>query len=163
MLDPVLLVKLLALLGIANGAPILAEKLLKHRFAVPVDGGLTLADRRPVFGASKTIRGIIASLACTTLAAPLLALDWTVGAVLAAASMAGDLGSSFIKRRIGLKVHAQAHGLDHIPEALIPLVLLKARLELSWAEVAILVAAFVLCGAVLSRVLGALRIRGWVD
>ena len=53
---------------------------------------------------------------CAKLVSPLVK-------ILAAASMAGDLLASFLKRRFGLKVHAQAIGLDQIPEALLPLLL----------------------------------------
>jgi CDP-2,3-bis-(O-geranylgeranyl)-sn-glycerol synthase len=54
---------------------------------------------------------------------------------------------------LGLKVHAQAIGLDQIPEALLPLLILQLRLELSAAEILWLVAAFALFEAVLSYVL----------
>ena len=154
-----LLLKVLVLLGVANGAPILATKLFKHRMATPIDGRLRLRDGRPLFGESKTIRGIVASVVCTALAAPLLGLNWILGAELAAASMAGDLLASFLKRRLGLKVHAQAIGLDQIPEALLPLLILQSRLELSAAEIVLLVAAFAFLEAVLSYVLYKLRIR----
>ena len=73
--------------------------------------------------------------------------------------MAGDLLASFLKRRLGLKVHAQAIGLDQIPEALLPLLILQSRLELSAAEIVLLVAAFAFLEAVLSYVLYKLRIR----
>ena len=159
MSDPVLLLTLLVLLGIANGAPILATKFFKNRFAAALDGGLKLPDGRPLFGASKTIRGIITSLTCTTLAAIVLGFGWVVGASLAAASMTGDLASSFVKRRLGLKIHAQAFGLDQIPEVLLPLLFLRSRLELSGVDIAVLVAAFVLFEVVLSYLLFKLRIR----
>ena len=93
------------------------------------------------------------------IAAPLLGLDWILGAELAAASMAGDLLASFLKRRLGLKVHAQAIGLDQIPEALLPLLILQSRLELSASDIVLLVAAFAFLEAVLSYVLYKLRIR----
>ena len=159
MSDPVLLLTLLVLLGIANGIPILATKLLKNRFAVPLDGWLKLSDGRPLFGASKTIRGIVISVVCTTVAAVMLGFGWVVGATLAAASMVGDLASSFVKRRLGLKVHAQAFGLDQIPEALLPLLFLRSRLHLSGVDIAVLVAAFILFEVVLSYFLFKLRIR----
>jgi len=157
--DPVFLLKLLVLLGVANGTPVFATKLFKNRFATPLDGGLKLADGRPLFGTSKTIRGILVSIACTTLAAPALGLGWTVGATSAVGSVIGDLASSFVKRRLGFRVHAQAFGLDQVPEALLPLLLLRSRLELSVVDMAILVAAFILFEVVLSYVLFKLRIR----
>lgn len=159
MASVLLLLKVLVLLGIANGAPIFATKLLKHRLAARLDGGLRLRDGGPLFGESKTIRGIVVSVACTALAAPLLGFNWILGAELAAASMAGDLLASFLKRRLGLKVHAQALGLDQIPEALLPLLVLQSRLGISAGEIIWLVAAFTLLDAVLSYLLYRLRIR----
>ena len=59
MTDPLLIVRLLLLLGVANGMPVLARKVLKDAFAAPVDAGLKFVDGRALFGDSKTIRGII--------------------------------------------------------------------------------------------------------
>ena len=159
MSEPVVLLKLIMLLGIANGTPVLATKLFGDRFAAPLDGRLKLFDGYPLFGLSKTIRGIVLSIVCTTLAAIVLGFGWAVGAALAAASMAGDVASSFVKRRLGLKAHAQAFGLDQIPEALLPLLLLRSRLELSGTDIAVLVAAFIFFEVVLSYLLFKLRIR----
>ena len=116
MSEPVVLLKLIMLLGIANGTPVLATKLFGNRFAAPLDGGLKLFDGQPLFGASKTIRGIVASVACTTVTAMVFGLGWILGATLSTASIAGDLASSFVKRRLGLKVHAKAFGLEQIPD-----------------------------------------------
>jgi CDP-2,3-bis-(O-geranylgeranyl)-sn-glycerol synthase len=151
--------QLLALLGVANGIPILARKLLQDRFDIPLDGGLALPDGEPLFGASKTIRGVILSVVCTTGAAALLNLDWSIGAIMAGMSMLGDLFSSFVKRRIHLQPHDQALGLDQIPEALLPLLAVKARFNLSSGDIAVLVIAFIVLELVLSRLLFRLKIR----
>src|SRR5919199_706878 len=116
MVDPLLLLRVLLLIGVANGTPIFATKLLGDRLAAPLDFGLVLPDGKPLFGASKTIRGIVVAIACTTLAALLLGFEAGIGAGLAAASLAGDLLASFMKRRLGLPPHAQAFLLDQIPE-----------------------------------------------
>src|SRR5690349_7281051 len=116
-MDPLLLFYLLILLGVANSTPIFAKNLLGDRFAAPLDGGCVLPDGRPLFGRSKTIRGVILSIAGTALAAALLGLGWSAGAILAAGAMLGDLASSFTKRRLGLAPHAQAFLLDQVPEA----------------------------------------------
>lgn len=158
-MDHLLLLQLMVLLGIANGAPIIATKLFGSRLAAPLDGGLKLRDGAPLFGDSKTIRGVVASLGCTALAAPLLGFDWVTGAGFAAASLAGDLASSFLKRRWKLEPHAEAFGVDQIPEALLPLVLFKAELGLTLLEVVVLVAAFVALACLLSQLLFRLNIR----
>ena len=129
MTDPLLILRLLLLLGVANGTPVLVRKVLKDRFAAPLDGGLQFFDGRPILGTSKTIRGIVASILMTSIIGILLGFDFWLGASLASFSMLGDLASSFIKRRLGFGVHAQAFGLDQIPEALLPLLVPE---EQSW-------------------------------
>jgi CDP-2,3-bis-(O-geranylgeranyl)-sn-glycerol synthase len=160
MLDHLLLLtKILVLLGVANGTPIIARKLLGERFAQPLDGGLSWLDGRPLFGASKTIRGLVLSIVCAALAAPVLGIAPVLGAGLASASMLGDLASSFVKRRLGLRPHSQAPGLDQIPESLLPLWLLRQPLGLGWVDIAVLVLLFIGFEVVLSRILFRLSIR----
>src|SRR5262245_2563601 len=159
MTDPLLLLRLLVLLGVANGAPVLASRVFKEWLARPVDGGLQFVDGKPIFGVSKTLRGLVASIILTSFVAPLLGFDLSLGASLALLSMLGDLLSSFVKRRMGLNVHAQALGLDQIPEALLPLLVLRESLGLNWDDVALAALAFLLVGLVLSRVLYRMGIR----
>jgi CDP-2,3-bis-(O-geranylgeranyl)-sn-glycerol synthase len=153
------IVEILILLGVANGTPIFATRLLGKRFDAPLDGGLMLPDGRPLFGPSKTVRGLVLSVACTTLAAPLLGFEWITGAGLASASMFGDLLSSFIKRRLGLRTHSQAFGLDQIPESALPLLALRQHLGLGYGDIAIIIAVFIVLELVLSRLLYKLHIR----
>jgi hypothetical protein len=151
--------QVLVLLGVANGTPIFATRLFGKRMSAPLDGALKLPDGRPLFGPSKTLRGLVLALVCTTLAALLLDFEWITGAGLAAASMLGDLLSSFIKRRLGLRTHSQAFGLDQIPESLLPLLLLREHLGLGYADIALTVAAFIVLELILSRLLFRLHIR----
>lgn len=157
--DALHLASILLLLGVANGTPIFAKRLLGTRFNAPLDGGLKLRDRRRLFGNSKTIRGMVLSIACTALVAPLVGIDAMIGAGLAAASMLGDLTSSFIKRRLGLRLHARALGLDQIPEALLPLLLLHPRLGLGAVDIVVIVALFIALELILSKLLFRLGIR----
>ena len=159
MADLELSLVLLLLLGIANGAPIITKSLLGQRFATPLDLGLILPDGQPLFGCAKTFRGLVVSVACTALAAETLGLGWRIGAGIAASSMLGDLASSFLKRRLRLPPHAQAFGLDQIPEALLPLLVFRAHLNLNWWEIGVLVAVFIVLEILLSRLLFRLRIR----
>ena len=159
MLTDPLLLSILLLLGVANGSPVFARRLLKERFGAPIDGGRTLSDGQPVFGGSKTVRGLVVSVCSTTLVALVLGLAWSVGMVIALGAMVGDLFSSFVKRRLRLEAHAQAFGLDQVPEALLPLLLLRNRLELSELEIAMLLTEFVALQIVLSRLLFRLGIR----
>lgn len=147
------------LLGVANGAPILLKWLVNDRWPAPIDGGWRLGDGYPLFGESKTWRGLMIALIATPLAATLIGMDTLTGLAMAAIAMAGDLLSSFIKRRRGLVPHARAPLLDPIPESLLPLLALTPVLGLSIADIAIVVAAFVVLELALSRVLFQLKIR----
>jgi len=151
--------KILLLLITANGAPIILKKLLGNRWAWPVDGGLAVFDGQPLFGASKTWRGVVGSILFTGLAAKSLGFSLALGAVVAVGAMLGDLCSSFIKRRLGIRVSGMAPGLDQIPESLFPLLLLRDEWELTLGEMLELVTAFLVLSYAVSQVLYRLRIR----
>jgi CDP-2,3-bis-(O-geranylgeranyl)-sn-glycerol synthase len=150
--------KLVVLVTIANGAPIVG-KLLGRNLNGPLDRGVVFVDGRPIFGASKTIQGIIVSLLAASATAPLLGFAWTYGLVIASAAMAGDLLSSFSKRRLRLPSSSRATGLDQIPEVLLPAVAIRSRLGLSAFDVVAVVILFFLGQTLLSRVLFRLNIR----
>ena len=153
------IVTVLLLLGVANGAPILLNKLLGRRFVYPVDGGLRWRDGRPLFGISKTVGGILAAVAATAIAAKWLGLSFGFGALFGALAMLGDLISSFVKRRRGLKPSSMALGLDQIPEALLPTVAAAFYLELTLLDVVLIVALFFSLEVILSPLLFLLNIR----
>lgn len=151
--------KILLLLSVANGAPIILHKLLDRRFDWPVDFGWVWLGRQPVLGPSKTWRGIAGALLASTAAAYLLGMGTLIGLVVGSLAMAGDLFSSFVKRRLGIPSSGMALGLDQIPEALFPLLWLKAGLHLSYFHVLWLTAAFFVMELAISRVLYRLNIR----
>jgi hypothetical protein len=151
--------QLLALILIANAAPVLAKDLLGPRWCQPVDLGRDLPDGRRLLGDACTYRGLVASLLLTTLAAPLLGLPLRIGAGISALAMAGDALSCFIKRRLGLARGTMALGLDQIPESLLPLLWLRERFGLGWGEILALVAAFFVAELLLSRLAYRLRLR----
>jgi CDP-2,3-bis-(O-geranylgeranyl)-sn-glycerol synthase len=130
-MHPALVLKLLLLLMLANGAPIVLKDVLGRRFAHPVDGGVVLGDGRPLFGQSKTLRGISIALIATVLGSVVLGLGWKIGLIISAVAMAGDLGSSFLKRRLNVPSSGRATGLDQIPESLLPLLAVRGALALS--------------------------------
>jgi hypothetical protein len=155
----VLLAQLLVLLGIANGTPVIAAKLLGKDNVLPLDGNAILSDGNPLFGSSKTIRGVILSVALTTIVALLIGLGWKVGFVAASGAMIGDLISSFVKRRLGLTSSSKFTGLDQIPESLIPLLACMALIPLTPLSVAIGTLVFFVGALLLSRVFFKLNIR----
>ena len=154
-----LVAKFLFLLAIANGAPIMVRRILGNTFSRPLDGGLELPDGHQLFGASKTIRGLVAALVATALVAPVINLSWTSGLTVAALAMAGDLISSFVKRRFGLAPGSRFTGLDQIPEALIPALAGTRLLALGVYDVFLVVVLFFVGEILLSRLLFRLTIR----
>ncbi len=73
--------------------------------------------------------------------------------------MAGDLLSSFLKRRLNLPPSSKATGLDQIPESLIPLLACREVVDLSAADIAVAVGVFFVGEIVLSRLFYALKLR----
>lgn len=158
-MHPLPLLHALLLVTLANGAPVLAKKLLGPRFAWPADGGARLSDGRPLFGASKTLRGIAAALAATAAGAAILGPGALTGAGVAAAAMAGDLLSSFCKRRLGRPPSSRALGIDQVPEALFGLLACRDALGLSAADLALGVGLFFVGELALSRLLFRVHLR----
>lgn len=149
----------LVLLTLANGTPVVAKKIFGSHFAHPLDGGVTFLDRRPLFGTSKTIRGVLVSIVVTTASAPLVGLELKIGALVAATAMAGDLFSSFVKRRLDRPPSSRALGLDQVPESLFPLLACRGALALTAADIALGVAIFFVGELALSRVLYKAHLR----
>jgi CDP-2,3-bis-(O-geranylgeranyl)-sn-glycerol synthase len=152
-------VPLLILVVLANGTPMVAHKLFGNRCSYPVDGDRAFLDGRPVLGRSKTIRGVALAIVITAAAAPLVGLDWKIGALVGSLAMAGDLFSSFLKRRLGRSPSSPAVGLDQIPESLFPLLGCLGPLALSFADVAAGVGVFFVGELLFSRLLYAFDLR----
>jgi CDP-diglyceride synthetase len=147
------------LLLIANGAPLLANNLLPNKWNRPVDNGFKLTDGRPLFGKTKTWRGLFAAVSITMSAAVLMDIKPIVGALFGGLAMVGDLLSSFIKRRLGHEESVQARGFDTIPESLLPVYVLKKSFELSFTDITLIVVLFFLAEEWLSPLLYKLHIR----
>ena len=153
------ILQILVLLAFANGTPIVAKKIFGSRFALPLDAGIIFFDGRPVFGASKTMRGIVVSILITSAIAPFIGLDLTIGAIVASSAMAGDLFSSFVKRRLNFPPSSQALGLDQVPESLFPMLACRDALSLTIADIALGVGIFFIGELILSRLLFRAHLR----
>ena len=140
---------LLALVVLANALPALLGLLLGP--ARPLDGGWIAPDGRPLLGRSKTWRGLAVALVGTPLGGLAVGLPWTLGLQAAAGAMLGDLVASFAKRRLGRPPSASMPLLDQIPEALIPALMTKTQLALSWSDVCALVLAFIAVDIILTH------------
>src|ERR1700733_13163597 len=149
----------LILVGAANGAPLLLARLVGARFAYPIDGGMVLHDGHPLFGRSKTWRGVAAAVLVTAWVAALMSVPWRLGALAAASAMAGDCLSSFVKRRFGLEPSSMTLGLDQVPESLFPAVACSAYLPLGPLDVALIVLVFFVGELATSRLFFAVGLR----
>jgi CDP-2,3-bis-(O-geranylgeranyl)-sn-glycerol synthase len=153
------LLQLLSLIIIANGAPILIRALLNDGFNVAVDFSKKLPDNKRILGSSKTWRGIFAAFVATAAAAWLLDHSPETGLLVAIYAVLGDLLSSFIKRRLGIKTSSMAPLLDQIPESLFPALMMMETFNLDITSVILLVLTFVIVELVLSHLLYSWGVR----
>lgn len=153
------MMELLLLIVVANGVPVVTSYLFHHRASLPVDFGWVLGDQRRCLGDNKTWRGLFSSVTLTTLLAGLLGLDYVTGLQLSSLAMAGDLFSSFIKRRLGRAAGSRAVFLDQVPESLLPAGWLMGEFGLGPGQVIVLVLVFIIIEQGLSFVFYKLGVR----
>ena len=149
----------LALLTLANGTPVIVKKVMGSHLARPIDAGVLFWDGQPLFGASKTVRGVVSSLFITAGLSPLLGVSVGTGCLVAGTAMAGDLFSSFVKRRLRFPPSTQAVGLDQIPESLFPLLACRGMLLLTFGDIVFCVCVFLVGELIVSRLLYKLHVR----
>lgn len=154
-----LVAKVLLLLLLANGTPVIIKKLLGPRLAFPLDGGKKYIDGRPIFGNSKTVRGFIFSITVTAIGATLIGYSILTGVLFSVVSLSGDLCSSFIKRRLGLPPGSRALGLDQLPESIFPVLFCWKIFGLDIPTAVTIVVIFFVGELILSRFLFRLNIR----
>ena len=154
-----IVLQLLILLALANGSPIIAKWTFGNYCSWPLDENIKFIDGRPLFGTSKTIRGILVSIFITSACAQLIGFTLRIGLLVATTAMAGDLLSSFLKRRLGFQSSSQAMGLDQIPESLFPLLACQLPHSLTAVDILAGTAIFFVGEVLLSRVLFRLRVR----
>ncbi len=136
--------KILVLLWLVNLAPPLLAHYLGTTWDAPVDRHHSWRDGRELFGPHKTLRGLGAGIAAGCLVGWLLGFYWWAALSAAASSMAGDLLSSFIKRRLQIPSGHNLAGLDQLFEGALPLLPLAAAYALGvWQIVGVLA---VFCG-----------------
>lgn len=154
---------LFALLIVANGSPVVLSMLPGTPREWPIDRGLRLPDGQPLFGSSKSLPGLAIAIAATTLCSLLIGPSVWIGVLVGAFAMVGDLFSSFVKRRLHLTSGAAAIGLDQIPESLLPLLICKPLLELSWMQVLLLTLAFLTANLLISQIMYRLGVGNYPD
>ena len=141
----------LLLLVLANSLPWLIGR-IGQRYAMALDFGLVLPDGRRMLGSHKTWRGVVSAACGCALAAPLLGLHGWTGAAFAAVSLCGDALSSLCKRRLAVAPGTAVLLLDQLPEALLPLIALRASLGLDPAAIAAVATTFTLLDVLASAI-----------
>ena len=150
--------KLLLILITANGIPIILHRCLRAKFSQPIDAGLLLADGYPLFGYSKTWRGIFAGTAGATVVALLLDFSVLFGITFGGLSLLGDLLSSFIKRRMKRAPSSKFIGVDQIPETVLPLIAGAYWLNYGLNTIVIVTLSFFILNLLTPAMLSLLRI-----
>lgn len=150
---------LLLLLLAANGVPILARNIFEGYADWPVDRGYVAVDGNRLLGDTKTWRGLFSSIVVTSLLGLVLGYSLVAGALFALYSLVGDMLSSFIKRRLGMPPSSRATGLDQLPEAILPLLMLQKYFVLEPVTFAVTVLTFMLLEIVLSKLLFTVHVR----
>lgn len=139
------------LLGVANIMPWALAWLCRGRGAAPLDFGLRLPDGTRLLGDHKTWRGLAGSVFACALVAPALRLDWRIGAAFGVISLSGDAISSCLKRRLAFPPGTEVAGLDQLPEALLPLIVLARPLGLGALQVIIAAGSFAVLDLLFTR------------
>nr|HDN00542.1 CDP-archaeol synthase [Deltaproteobacteria bacterium] len=150
---------ILIFLGWSNFLPILGRVVFKKYLSTPLDLGYRWIDNNYLLGPHKTWRGLIVSIIGTGLASHFTPFGLILGLKLATFSMSGDLISSFVKRRIGLKSGSRSFLLDQGLESFLPLWILKDSLFICWTEIILIVSSFILLEITLSPIFYMLHIR----
>ena len=154
-----IMLEVLVMLLATNGAPVLAARFFRGYGDAPLDQGKRMADGYPLLGSSKTWRGLIVALFTACILSVLFGYGALFGLVFGMLVMAGDLCSSFFKRRTGLKSGDRFLGWDQVPESLIPSAFAVFVLGIEWWWAIVLSLAFTLIQILVSRPLYSLHIR----
>ena len=124
---------------VANAAP------LVFGGGRPLDGGRNFIDGRPIFGAHKTVRGLVAGILAGSLVGlgeslvdPRLAI---AGFAISFGAVLGDLLGAFFKRRLKMTPGRLFPVVDQLDFVLGALVLSYYLLPMSWLSILIVVIA----------------------
>lgn len=134
--------KILTLLWVINFVPPLLTFIFEDKGKTPLDLGYRLRDSNYLFGSHKTFRGFFGGVGAGVLAGVLLGIPWWLGLGAGLLAMAGDLSSSFIKRRTGISSGEIVPILDQGFEGLFPLLLLAPYFSLSAGGILLLLVLF---------------------
>lgn len=132
----------LLLLVIANTVAWLAALILGTEFSAPLDFGMTLRDGSRLLGDHKTWRGLVSAAVACGAVTQSFHLGLLPGTAFGTLAMLGDAAASFVKRRLHLAPGTEVLGLDQLPEALVPLLILQRPLGLGLGQCLVIAAIF---------------------
>ena len=151
--------QILIIILAANGAPVFTALLLRSRGNLAIDLGRQLPDGYPLFGASKTWRGLASALFASCTLSLYFDYGFSFGLALGSLAMAGDLFSSFVKRRRGLAPSDRFRVWDQVPESLLPSIYAVSFLGVDWWWAMLWSLGFTLIQMLVSRPLFWLHLR----
>ncbi|NTV41882.1 MAG: CDP-archaeol synthase [Syntrophobacteraceae bacterium] len=134
--------KILLLLWTVNIVPPVLAYVMGDRWNQPLDLGRPFRDGKPLLGSHKTMRGVLGGSIGGACAAVFMGMPWWVGLIAGILSMAGDLLSSFLKRRLSLGSGASVPAVDQGFEGALPFLALAPYFSLDGSEVFSLLLAF---------------------
>jgi predicted MPP superfamily phosphohydrolase len=137
-----LYLKILTLLWVINFVPPLLTYLFEDKWSAPLDRGYHFPDGKPLLGAHKTFRGLFGAVAAGTVGGLIFGFPWWLGLGAGLLSMAGDLASSFIKRRLRISSGEIVPVLDQGFEGLFPFFMIRPSLSLGAGEILLLLVLF---------------------
>jgi CDP-diglyceride synthetase len=132
----------LLLLVIANTVAWLAALIFGTELSAPLDFGITLRDGSRLLGDHKTWRGLVSAAVACAAVTQSFHLGLLRGAAFGTLALLGDAAASFIKRRLQFAPGTEVVGLDQLPEALVPLLILQRPLGLGLADCLLIAAIF---------------------
>ena len=151
--------KILVMLLATNGAPVLVARIFQSYGALSLDLGKQLRDGHPVFGSSKTWRGLVSALFTSCMLSIIFGYGIWFGLIFGALVMTGDLFSSFVKRRRDFKPGDRSIGWDQLPESLFPAIYTISVLGIEWWWAILLTLTFALLHILISKPLYRFNIR----
>lgn len=137
-------IKILILLWAINLMPVLLAYIFEERWDTPLDGHRLFMDGKPFFGSHKTIRGVAGGIMTGAVLGVVLGFPLWVAAGSGFMSMAGDLLSSFIKRRLGMDEGSDFPVMDQFFEGALPFIIIAPFYTLDPVEYGLLILVFVI-------------------
>ncbi len=145
--------KLLLLLLLINGAPLVLVSLFPGIAGRPVDCGLKFFDGYPLLGNHKTIGGFLIGVLAGSVFGLMLGFPLIIGFLVGLLSMTGDSFTSFIKRRLQAGPGINIFLLDQFFEGLFPILLARQVYSLAWDKTLSLLCFFIIIALIGSKLL----------